>query len=125
MATNSIAPSTMMPTTDGGSPLVGIETGSLSILNEGGAPEARDPGGAEDRPVSGFTAPTMVCPTRSRRDSRVASSLAVASASYGRWVTAGARTVEINLEPTMGAQMFDEGVYGPATQAVPAFFASL
>ena len=38
---------------------------------------------------------------------------------------AGARTVEINLEPTMGAGMFDEGVYGPATQAVPAFFGSL
>ena len=35
---------------------------------------------------------------------------------------AGARTVEINLEPTLGAGLFDEGVYGPATQAVPAFF---
>jgi NAD-dependent deacetylase len=38
---------------------------------------------------------------------------------------AGARTVEINLEPTEGARLFDEGVYGPATQAVPAFMASL
>ncbi|MFN7127855.1 MAG: NAD-dependent deacylase [Brevundimonas sp.] len=35
---------------------------------------------------------------------------------------AGARTVEINLEPTQGARLFDQGVYGPATQAVPAFF---
>ena len=38
---------------------------------------------------------------------------------------AGARTVEINLEPTSGARLFDEGVYGPATQAVPAFFDAL
>ena len=38
---------------------------------------------------------------------------------------AGARTVEINLEPTDGAGLFDEGVYGPATQVVPAFFASI
>ncbi len=40
-------------------------------------------------------------------------------------VDAGARTVEINLEPTSGARLFDEGVYGPATQAVPAFFDTL
>ena len=38
---------------------------------------------------------------------------------------AGARTVEINLEPTQGARLFDEGVYGPATEAVPGFFADL
>lgn len=38
---------------------------------------------------------------------------------------AGARTVEINLEPTMGRSLFDEGVYGPATETVPAFFDSL
>lgn len=38
---------------------------------------------------------------------------------------AGARTVEINLEPTSGARLFDEGVYGPATQAVPGFFDGL
>jgi NAD-dependent deacetylase len=37
----------------------------------------------------------------------------------------GARTVEINLEPTQGARLFDEGVYGPATEAVPAFFGAL
>lgn len=34
---------------------------------------------------------------------------------------ARARTVEINLEPTQGARMFDEGLYGPATETVPAF----
>jgi len=38
---------------------------------------------------------------------------------------AGARTVEINLAPTAGARLFDEGVYGPATEAVPRFFGSL
>ncbi len=66
----------MMPTTDGGSPLVGMETGSLSMPNVGGAPEIRGAGGAEDKPASGFGPPTIVWPTRSRRDSRVASSLA-------------------------------------------------
>ena len=34
---------------------------------------------------------------------------------------AGARTVEINLDPTPGAGQFDEGLYGPATETVPAF----
>ena len=38
---------------------------------------------------------------------------------------AGARTVEINLEPTQGAGLFDEGVYGPASETVPAFFDAL
>lgn len=38
---------------------------------------------------------------------------------------AGARTVEINLEPSLGARLFDEGVYGPATEAVPNFFEGL
>ncbi len=37
----------------------------------------------------------------------------------------GARTVEINLEPTLGRSLFDEGVYGPATETVPAFFGGL
>ena len=37
----------------------------------------------------------------------------------------GARTVEINLEPSLGARLFDEGVYGPATEAVPRFFETL
>ena len=38
---------------------------------------------------------------------------------------AGARTVEINLEPTQGAGLFDEGVYGPASETVPGFFDAL
>ena len=38
---------------------------------------------------------------------------------------AGARTMEINLEPTPGRRRFDEGVYGPATETVPAFVAGL
>lgn len=38
---------------------------------------------------------------------------------------AGARTVEINLEPTAGSHLFDEGAYGPATRTVPAFFDAL
>lgn len=37
----------------------------------------------------------------------------------------GARTVELNLEPSAGARLFDEGRYGPATEIVPAFFAEL
>lgn len=39
--------------------------------------------------------------------------------------SAGARTVEINLEPTIGRRRFDEGLYGPATEVVPAFCATL
>lgn len=39
--------------------------------------------------------------------------------------SAGARTVEINLEPGLGADLFDEGVYGPATTTVPAFLNTL
>jgi NAD-dependent deacetylase len=34
---------------------------------------------------------------------------------------AGARTVELNLEPSAGASLFDEAIHGPATQTVPAF----
>ena len=34
---------------------------------------------------------------------------------------AGARTVELNLEPSLGSRLFDETHYGPATQVVPAF----
>lgn len=34
---------------------------------------------------------------------------------------AGAYTVELNLEPSEGAHLFDEAVHGPATQIVPAF----
>jgi NAD-dependent deacetylase len=38
---------------------------------------------------------------------------------------AGARTVEINLEPSLGASLFDEGLYGPATKTVPDFLDTL
>jgi NAD-dependent deacetylase len=38
---------------------------------------------------------------------------------------AGARTVELNLEPSGRARSFDEGVYGRASEVVPAFFAGL
>lgn len=34
---------------------------------------------------------------------------------------AGARTVEINLEPSRGAHLFAEGVYGPATEVLAGF----
>ena len=34
--------------------------------------------------------------------------------------TGRAQTVEINLEPSEGATLFQEGVYGPATETVPA-----
>lgn len=35
-----------------------------------------------------------------------------------------ARTVELNLEPSLGASLFDEKIYGPATQTVPEFVQS-
>lgn len=38
---------------------------------------------------------------------------------------AGARTVELNIERTMGRRLFDEGFYGPATEVVPAFVDNL
>ena len=38
---------------------------------------------------------------------------------------AGARTVELNLEPSFGSHFFDEAHYGPATEVVPAFCATL
>lgn len=34
---------------------------------------------------------------------------------------AGARAVELNLEPSEAHGLFDEGIYGPATVVVPAF----
>lgn len=33
----------------------------------------------------------------------------------------GAHTVELNLEPSEGASLFHEAIYGPATQIVPAY----
>jgi NAD-dependent deacetylase len=40
----------------------------------------------------------------------------VAEARY-----AGAHTVELNLEPSLGRTQFAEHIYGPATEVVPAF----
>jgi NAD-dependent deacetylase len=34
---------------------------------------------------------------------------------------AGAHAIELNLEPSLGASLFDESIYGPATSVVPAF----
>jgi NAD-dependent deacetylase len=34
---------------------------------------------------------------------------------------AGARTVELNLEPSLNRELFDQGFYGPATGVVPAW----
>lgn len=39
--------------------------------------------------------------------------------------TFGARTVELNLEPSENSSAFDETRYGPATEIVPRFFAEL
>lgn len=36
-----------------------------------------------------------------------------------------ARTVELNLEPSEGATLFHEAIYGPASQIVPGYVASL
>jgi len=38
---------------------------------------------------------------------------------------AGARTVELNLEPSEGATLFEEAVYGPAGTVVPEWFGRL
>ena len=38
---------------------------------------------------------------------------------------AGAHTVELNLEPSTNANAFDEGLYGLASDIVPAFFQQL
>jgi NAD-dependent protein deacetylase/lipoamidase len=40
--------------------------------------------------------------------------------SYVRMSTR-AHTVELNLEPSTGATMFAETIYGPATEIVPAY----
>lgn len=38
---------------------------------------------------------------------------------------AGAKTVELNLEPSAGSHLFDETHYGPATEIVPAYVETL
>lgn len=35
--------------------------------------------------------------------------------------SAGAHTVELNLEPSQGASLFHEAIYGPATEVVPKY----
>ncbi len=48
------------------------------------------------------------------------------AAGFVRQATwAGARTVELNLEPSLGSRLFEEKTYGPATEVVPAFAAGL
>ncbi|MEE8445606.1 MAG: Sir2 family NAD+-dependent deacetylase [Alphaproteobacteria bacterium] len=39
--------------------------------------------------------------------------------------TTGARTVELNLEPSEGATLFDEAIYGPAGTVVPDWFGQM
>jgi len=38
---------------------------------------------------------------------------------------AGARTIELNLEPSLGRSLFDDARYGPATEVVPEFVREL
>ncbi len=47
------------------------------------------------------------------------------AAGFVAEVRGRAETVELNLEPSEGARMFDRAVHGPATQIVPAFVAEL
>ena len=39
--------------------------------------------------------------------------------------SAGAQTIELNMEPSQGASFFDEAIYGPASQIVPAYVEEL
>lgn len=47
------------------------------------------------------------------------------AAGFVAEVRGRARTVELNLEPSEGAALFDEARHGPATQVVPDFVAGL
>jgi NAD-dependent deacetylase len=47
------------------------------------------------------------------------------AAGFVAEVQGRARTVELNLEPSEGAGLFDEAVHGPATEVVPAFVEAL
>jgi len=47
------------------------------------------------------------------------------AAGFVAEVRGRARTVELNLEPSEGASLFDEARHGPATEVVPAFVAEL
>jgi NAD-dependent deacetylase len=48
-----------------------------------------------------------------------------AAGFVGQARAAGARTIELNLEPSEGASLFDEARHGPATELVPAFVEEL
>jgi hypothetical protein len=43
----------------------------------------------------------------------------------GIGILAGARTVELNLEPSHSASLFAERIYGPAGKIVPEYVARL
>lgn len=47
------------------------------------------------------------------------------AAGFVAEVRGRAHTVELNLEPSEGASLFDEAIHGPATQVVPAFVDAL
>ncbi|HET9017958.1 MAG TPA: NAD-dependent protein deacylase, partial [Acetobacteraceae bacterium] len=47
------------------------------------------------------------------------------AAGFVAEVRGRARTVELNLQPSDGVDLFDEAHHGPATQVVPAFVAGL
>jgi NAD-dependent deacetylase len=47
------------------------------------------------------------------------------AAGFVAEVRGRARTVELNLEPSEGARLFDEAIHGPATEIVPAFVEAL
>ena len=47
------------------------------------------------------------------------------AAGFVRQVRGSARTVELNLEPSEGADSFDEAIYGPAATVVPRFVEDL
>jgi NAD-dependent deacetylase len=47
------------------------------------------------------------------------------AAGFVASVRGRALTVELNLEPSEGARLFDEAHHGPATRVVPAFVAQV
>ncbi len=47
------------------------------------------------------------------------------AAGFVAAVRGQARTVELNLEPSAGAALFDAAIHGPATRVVPAYVAGL
>jgi NAD-dependent deacetylase len=47
------------------------------------------------------------------------------AAGFVAEVRGRARTIELNLEPSEGASLFDEAIHGPATEVVPRFVEDL